>query len=268
VIAKPRVPSRTLFQPGLELEYFPAIDVLRFANLGAVGQCDPASGTLRIVVSPGDARAAFVGSHLFFTLALLEQLKRRDRFAVHAGGVVAEGRAILIAGASGSGKTTLAVAGVLAGLELLGDDLVLLHHREGEDSLILKAFPDELDLADDALAFFDSLKALFDQVKPRVSGKRSLHPLDVPGMRLAWEARPAAIVFPSRTRRTPSRMRPISDDDALGRLVANVVRTERVATQRHLDALAVLARTAKAFEIDVGDPGEAPSIFRDILEGG
>ena len=264
-IAAPAGPARRLFEPRYELDYFPATDVLRFAEPGAVGICEPSASTIRIVVRPDDAQAAFAGSHLFLTLGLLELLKRRDRFAIHAGGVAREKRAILIAGPSGAGKTTLVVAAAIAGFELLGDDLVLLHRRAGGDAIRLAAFPDEIDLTESASRFFPELERPLAGLRPSVSGKRSLHPLDIPGVGVAWDSRPAALVFPSAHRAAPARLRAISADDALARLVANVVRTQHAATQRHLDAFAALARSTAAFELDIADPREAPSVFSGIL---
>jgi hypothetical protein len=261
----PRGPARRLFEPRYELDYFPASDVLRFAEPGAVGICEPGRSTIRIVVRPGDAHAAFAGSHVFLTLSLFELLKRRDRFAVHAGAVARDGRAILIAGPSGVGKTTLAVAAALDGFELLGDDMALLRHQRGEDSIGLAAFPDEIDLAAGTIDFFGELEPALADVQPGLSGKRSLHPLDLPGVRIAWTARPAALVFPTAIRARPAKIRPISADDALARLVANIVRTEHASTQRHLDAFAVLGRSIASFELDIADPREAPPVFSEIL---
>jgi len=254
-----------LFEPRYELDYFPAADVLRFSEPGAVGICEAGTSTIRIVVRPDDAPAAFAGSHLFLTLSLLELLKRRGRFAIHAGGVARDGRAILIAGPTGAGKTTLVVAASLDGFELLGDDLVLLRHHPGEDSIRLAAFPDEIDLTPSTSKFFPEIERLLVGVKPGASGKRSLHPLDIPGVRVAWDTRPAALVFPTALRATPASLREISPDEALARLVANVVRTERAATQRHLDAFAALVRSTAAFELDIADPREGPPLFSEIL---
>src|SRR5262245_3573357 len=49
-------------------------------------------------------------SHPLFTLPLVEMLKRRGLYGLHAGGVCLHGRALLLPGTSGSGKTTLTLA--------------------------------------------------------------------------------------------------------------------------------------------------------------
>jgi hypothetical protein len=149
-------PVRQLFEAQHDFGYYPASGLLHFADSGIAAQCDPEAGVLRISVRVGDQRAAFLASHLYLTLPLLEILKRHDRFAVHAGGVALGGRAVLFPGASGAGKSTIALACVRAGWELLGDDLVLL--RENDDGrLRVHAFPDEIDLTEDSLRFFPEL---------------------------------------------------------------------------------------------------------------
>lgn len=55
------------------------------------------------------------------------RLRQRNRFYVHASGVVSpEGRALVFVGDSGSGKSTLAFALARSGWSLLGDDGVVL----------------------------------------------------------------------------------------------------------------------------------------------
>lgn len=262
VIRRPVGPVRRLFEAQHDLEYYPASGLLHFADAGVTAQCDPAAGVLRISVRSGDRRAAFLASHLFLTLPLLEILKRHDRFAVHAGGVALGGRAVLFPGASGAGKSTIALACVRAGWEFLGDDLVLL--RENDDGrLLVHAFPDEIDLTEDSLRFFPELNIA--ETAARHWPKHGVSPLDVQGLRVAAAAPAAALVFPIRVA-GPTRLVPVSADEALVALVPNVIRTEHRLAQRHLDVLATLARTVPAYRLQIADPLAAPLLVLGLVD--
>lgn len=53
------------------------------------------------------------------------------RQVLHAGLVCADGQGVLFAGSSGCGKSTSALCCLLGGLDYLGDDRVVLEHRDG-----------------------------------------------------------------------------------------------------------------------------------------
>ena len=265
-IPRPAGEGRRLFEPEYALEYFPETDLLHLVEHGAVARCDPSAGSIRIAVDPLDPRARFVASHLFFSVLLLELLKRRGRFALHAASVGIDRRAALLAGAAGSGKSTLAFACVRAGFAFLGDDVALL--KQSNDGLRVLAFPDAIELARDATRFFPDLADLFNDPAVGASPKRPFHPVDRGPVMLAWEAEPAVLLFPVRAAGRATALVEISADDALLRLVPNVVRTEHRASQAHLDALAALARTVPAYELESADPLAVPGAIRELLARG
>jgi hypothetical protein len=253
---------RRLFEAEHELDYYPESGLLHLADANVAAECDPASGVLRISVRADDQRAVFLASHLFFTLPLLEILKRHERFAVHAAGVALHGQAVLLPGVSGAGKSTLALACVRAGWEFLGDDVVLLRESEG-GHLRVHGFPDEIDLTEESLRFFPEL-AMTSAATSRWP-KHRINPLDLPRLRLAAPVQPAALVFPMRVA-GPARLGPVSADESLVALVPNVIRTERRVTQRHLDVLATLARTVPAYHLEIADPLAAPSLLLGLID--
>jgi hypothetical protein len=53
-----------------------------------------------------------------------------DRAQLHAAGAVPRGRAVLAIGQSGAGKSSIALHWSLAGMPVLGDDVVLLDHED------------------------------------------------------------------------------------------------------------------------------------------
>lgn len=252
----PAPPARRLFEPQHPVDYFPGREMLYLRDDGVASSVDLARGSIETALRRDDPRAAQIASHLFFTLPLLELLKRRGSYAIHAAGVTYAGRAVLIAGPSGVGKSTLAVACALAGWGFLGDDVVLI----GEPARV-RAFPDEIDLTAESIALFPVLARA--AAAPSASGKRAISPLDLAFLRRIGDAEIGAIVFPSRASR--SALTPIDPDDALERLVPNVVRTSVREAQAHLDVLARLARTAPSFTAVVSSPSDAPRLFERAL---
>lgn len=235
---------------------------MRLVDVGIAARCDPASASARILVREDDARAVHLASHLFFSLCLLELLRARGRYSVHAACVALEGRAVLLAGPSGAGKSTLSLACARAGWSFLGDDVVLVS-AGGKSDLVVRAFPDEIDLTEESLRFFPDLGS------PALGGKtwekRHIPPDDIAWLRIASQARPAALVFPERG--PVARLLPIGPDQALIELVPNVVRTDTRVAQRHLDALGALARVVPAFRLEIADPFAAPALLAPLLEG-
>jgi hypothetical protein len=86
-------------------------------------------------------------------LALL-LVTQHDRVPVHAGAVVRDGLAILLAGPSTAGKSTLCYACLRDGFQLLAEDVVYVSHSP---SLRLWGVPDDLHLLPDAVRFFPEL---------------------------------------------------------------------------------------------------------------
>lgn len=263
-LPRPPGPARRLFEPPHAFEYFADDDVVYLAEEGCVARCDAAAGTARVAVRTTDPRAAFLASHLMLSLPLLELLKRRGRYAVHAAGAAVGGRAALFAGPAGAGKSTLALACVRDGLAFLGDDVLFLEDAGG--GLTVHAFPDEIDVADPTLAFFPDLaRALAGTPSPAGWPKRPVQPERHGALEIAWESEPAVLLFPRVAEATA--LSPVSAADALVALVPNVIRTETAASQRHLDALGALARSCPAFRLEVGDPRQVPPLLRELLGG-
>ncbi len=82
------------------------------------------------IVVPQAIRHGRLEDITFTSLAPL--LRRRGYYLVHAFAASKDGQCILIIGPTRSGKTTTGLALVLAGWELLANDIVLLEERKGE----------------------------------------------------------------------------------------------------------------------------------------
>lgn len=252
---------RRLFEEAHALDYYPEAGLLRLVDVGVAAHCEAKTGTARILVRDADERAVHLGSHLFLSLCLFEILRARGRYPVHAAGVALDDRAVVLAGASGSGKSTLALACVRAGWAFLGDDVLLL--RDEDRGAAVRAFPDEIDLTDESIRFFPELAREIRPMPSRPWEKRHIRPVDVERLSVASQARPAALVFP-----TPAvgaaRLSDMSPDEALIELIPNVVRTDTSIAQRHLDALAALARITPAYRLEIADPLAAPVLLAPL----
>ena len=230
--------------------------------------CDVARGETRVETRVAARRpaddATWLLSHPVLTLPLVEQLKRRGLYSVHAAAVAVDGRALLVAGTSGAGKSTLALALLRAGLDFLGDDMCFLTDRG--DGLRVCAFPDEVDVTDETARLFPELHALLDE--PRHPGwpKRRLLPEAVFDVRFVRECRPGVIVFPRVAGTERSVLTPMSPGAALVALAPNVLLTEPRAAQAHLDALAGLVEASDCYALETGrDLDALPAVLARLL---
>lgn len=227
--------------------------------------CDPGDGRARVSVLGEDEEDLWLLSHPLFTIPLMEMLKRRGLYGLHAGGLARNGRALLLPGTSGAGKSTLTLALARAGFGLLGDDTLFLARRAEGDLRVL-AFPDEFDLTDRTVSFFPELAALLESPLPAGWRKRQLRAEEVYGTAIVWEAEPALLVFPRVSGARESVLTPLPKDEALLTLVPNVLLTEPRSSQAHLDALADLAAGCACYRLDTGsDLDGAVRLLGDLL---
>ncbi|HWN44401.1 MAG TPA: hypothetical protein VNW71_19410 [Thermoanaerobaculia bacterium] len=251
--------ARTVYEPPLgEVVYDDGRDLLYLRQGLLSALCEPAAGRVRFSApslreeEPGED--LWILSHPLLSVPMMELLKRRGLFGVHAAGADLEGRALVLAGTSGSGKSTLSVALARAGFGFLGDDTLFLDgHR-------VLAFPDEIDLTEESVSFFPDL-----QFAPPPAGwrKRQLRAAET---RIVWESTPALLVFPRVSGRPGSELRAIDPGEALLELAPNVLLTEPVSSQAHLDALAGLARASRCYRLETGtDLDEAVRLLRELM---
>jgi hypothetical protein len=220
----------------LYIDYGPRLRVL----------CDVGSGWVRASALGTEPADLWALSHPLFTLPLVELLKRRGLYGLHAGGVCRGGRALLLPGTSGSGKSTLTLALARAGFGFLGDDTLFLQGRR------VLAFPDEFDLTDETVSFFPELAPLLDGGRPDGWRKRQLRVEREYGTEVVWECEPALLVFPQVAGRAESVLSPMEPGEALLELAPNVLLTEPASSQAHLDALAGLVERCRCYRLETG----------------
>jgi hypothetical protein len=226
--------------------------------------CDPSAGETRVLARPPADDLTWLLSHAALTLPLVEQLKRRGLYSVHAAAAAVGGRALLVAGPSGAGKSTLALALLRAGVGFLGDDMCFL--ADGGDGLRVCAFPDEIDVTDDTAALLPELRHLLAAPAQRGWPKRRLIPESVYDVRFVAGCRPGVVVFPRVARAERSVLSPMSRGEALIALAPNVLLTEPRAAQAHLDALARLVEESDCYALATGrDLDALPDLLGALL---
>jgi hypothetical protein len=212
------------------------------------GVCQFATGQASMSLEPGDENV-WMATHQVLTIFLVEWLKRKGRYSLHAAGACLAGKGLLFPGTTGAGKSTLSFALAGAGFQYLGDDMVFLT-TNGEDCCA-NAFPEPIDLTPDCLQLFPELEAAV-QGRPNGWRKFSVSPHEFLGAETRWTCLPTLLVFPGVSGRATSTLAPMDAGEALVELAANVLLTEPHSTQLHLDALALLVRQCKCFQLETG----------------
>lgn len=208
---------------------------------------EAARGRARLGAGP----ESWLASHPLFTIALVELLKRRGRFALHAAGVAQGGHVVLFPAGSGAGKTTLALALVSQGWGFLSDDMVFLLSRSAGPPAVV-GFPDEVDVGAGTVQLLPDVAA---HLRPPAVPERLKSPLlveDAFGAAPVRAGTAAAAFFPRVGGHTASRLERLDPGAALVELAPNVLLTEASASQAHLDALAGLVRTTPCWRLETG----------------
>lgn len=227
--------------------------------------CRPADGLVEVSYLHSElAGQSWYVSHPMLTLPLLELLKRRGYYSLHAASLSVEGRGLLIAGKSGAGKSTLTLGLMLAGFDFLGDDMVFLVREPA--GLRMLAFPDEIDVTDETAGLFPELRHLLEQPKTHGWHKRQVWAEQLPGVTLAYQARPAALIFPRIAHTAHSAIEPLAPGAALMELAPNVLLTEAASSRAHLETIAELVRSTACYRLHTGrDLAEAAACLRGVL---
>jgi hypothetical protein len=207
-----------------------------------------------------------------FTFSLLELLRHRGLFHLHAAGLARDGRGVLLAGNTGAGKSTLTVSMVRAGWDFLSDDAVLLRSCPGAVEAL--SLPSEFHL-DPALAErFPELALLNDRPGYGSGAKRAFRPVEVYERQPMASCVPSLLVFP-RIAPGATHAQALTPTQALTALIrssALVLLDERVAAP-HLDALKRLVSQCRCYWLHHGpdaldDPTCIPELIEALLGSG
>ena len=267
-VKRPHEKGRSFYElPSGEASYFETGDQVYFSfrdGLRALG--NPGLGSASFSIVESDPVNVFMASHLVLTILLVEILKRRGCYSMHAAGFSSDGQAILLSGTSGAGKSTLAVAMLRGGFGYLSDDMVFL--RRGPDGLGVLGFPEDVDVSEQTAGFFPELDFLMHAPKNAGWPKKQLRADEVYGAQAVCQARPGAIVFPRIAGKATSTVQAMGADEAFLELVSNVLLTEGRSCQSHLGVLTELVNHAPSYRLETGrDFDRIPFLLRELLSG-
>jgi hypothetical protein len=266
-VAKPSGRGKPFYQlEGGEASYFEDEDLLYLCYGERVRVlCNPDSGVAYFSVLEPEIENLWLATHLLFTICLVEILKRRGLYSLHAGGFSENGKCLLIPGTSGAGKSTLTVASLRANFDYMSDDMVFLIGQP--QGFRVLAFPEEVDVSEQTAAFFPELSFLLSAPKRCGWRKRQIHPIQVYGAKVAPEARPAAVVIPRIAESETSVVTRMDPDEALLEMVPNVLLTEANSCRAHLDMLRGLVTSTPCYRLETGRDFDQLSIrFREMLQ--
>ena len=252
-IERPAGDARPFYElPGGEATYYHASERLYISYYGdgVRALSDLSRGHTHLSYLQPDAYSLYLASHPFVTLPLMELLKRRGLYSLHAAGLSLNGQGFVLSGNSGAGKTTLAVALVRAGFDFLSDDMLFI--AVGRDGLRILGFPDESDVADETVSMFPELRAALNPAGLRVGPKSQIRVEEFYRADLIWGCRPAVVIFPRIGQSDRSELTRLDPDEALLELLPNLFLTEAASSQAHLNALTRLAQEARCYRLETG----------------
>jgi hypothetical protein len=251
--------------PGGAVSYDDVRDLLTIA----VGEriyaaTELSAGRARVFVTSPQPSDLYVLSHPVLSLVLMELLKRRGFYPLHAAGLALDGHGVLLAGTSGAGKSTLSMALARSGFSFLSDDTVYLE-PDGPQWLV-RAFPDQVDLCADAPDLFPELREMPAGELPAGWHKRQIRADTFYAAPIAWNVRPRTLIFPSVCGTATSALRSMSPEEALFELAPNVLLTDAAGAQQHLDALAGIVSQCTCYRLDTGrDLNDAVAVVRGAM---
>jgi hypothetical protein len=248
------VPKPTVYQVAdIEFRYDDMYDLLFVSRARRlIGVCYAKRGVALFEVVADSIDDLELYSQTFFTVCLVELMKRQGRFSLHAAGISVGDAGILLAGPSGAGKSTLAVVllqslGLRAGF--LGDDMLFV--SSGTGGIRVLGWPEPIDIGEWTQRRLPTLLPRM-QMAATVGRKGQIAASDVAGSIPARDARPEVIVFPQLTERANSTLTPMSLDEALIELAPNVLLTEETSSRAHLEVLGSLARQCRCYRLEAG----------------
>ncbi len=254
------------------------------SSLRALWQCDVYRDGQRLVVDVRDQALLLIEEdraygyffcpevmpqdrlEMFFHYTLLELLKGRNMFPLHAAALELQGRGVLISGGHGSGKTTGLLSLLRAGYRYLADEHVLLRDTSAAQELL--AAPMKIEVTDDTIAMFPELQAAGVGLLRQGVYRKSFHAEDgYPGS-YGHSCIPAMIIFPEVTNISHSCLEPMAKSRALESLLSRVPSIHDANTAaKEFQALSKLVQRTACYRLHFGqDVCDLPRLITPLLE--
>lgn len=201
-----------------------------------------------------------------FHLALIELLRRRGLYSIHATALEKHGHGVLIPGNSGRGKTTSFISLLRSGYRYLSDDHPLI--REAGTHVELLPFPIKINVTEATTAFFPELRNAPARVLHPGLPKRSFQAEDLYPTSVGDACRPAIMLLPHVVDMPHSWLEPLPKSRALEAILpqALLVYDPEIA-RRQFQTLARLVQQVDCYRLHFGrDILELPKLITPLLE--
>jgi hypothetical protein len=201
-----------------------------------------------------------------FHLALIELLRGRGLYTIHATALEKNGRGILIPGNSGRGKTTSFISLLRSGYQYLSDDHPLF--RDAGDHVELLPFPIKINVTEDTIAFFPELRNAPEGLLQPGFPKRGFYAEELYPTSIGACCRPALVLFPQVVDAPRSHLEPLPRSRAMELLLpqALLVYDAEVA-RREFQALAKVVQQMDCYRLHFGrDILDLPKLITPLLE--
>ncbi len=202
----------------------------------------------------------------YFHFALVELLKRRGFYTLHATALEKDGQGILIPGCSGRGKTTAFISLLRSGYRCLSDDHPLLHENNGE--LELLAFEEKVDVTENSLKFFPEFQNASDEKLPQGFWKRYFYIEDFYDDRFAMSCRPRMLLFPQIVDVPTSSVQSLKKTRALEELLPETLAVfDKQVAKQEFQFLSRLVNQLDCYQLYFGhDVLDLPKLIDPLLK--
>lgn len=201
-----------------------------------------------------------------FHLVLIELLRCRGLYTIHATALEKNGYGILIPGNSGRGKTTSFISLLRAGYRYLSDDHPLI--RDVGTHVDLLPFPIKINVTEDTIAFFPELRNAPDTVLGPRFPKRAFYAEEVYPTSIGECCRPAIVLFPHVIDAPYSHLETLSKSRALELLLPQALLVyDADVARRQFQVLAKLVQQVDCYCLHFGrDILDLPKLITPLLE--
>lgn len=201
-----------------------------------------------------------------FHLVLIELLRGRGLYTVHATALKKNGLGILIPGNSGRGKTTSFISLLRSGYQYLSDDHPLF--RDAGDHVELLPFPIKINVTEDTIAFFPELRDAPDHLLHPRFPKRAFYAEEVYPTSIGACCRPALVLFPQVVDAPRSHLEPLPKSRAMELLLPQALLVYDVeVARREFQVLAKLVQQVACYRLHFGrDILDLPKLITPLLE--
>ena len=201
-----------------------------------------------------------------FHLALIELLRRRGLYTIHATALEKHGRGVLIPGTSGRGKTTAFISLLRSGYRYLSDDHPLI--RDAGTHVDVLPFPIKINVTDATVDFFPELRRAPESVLRPGTPKRAFYAEEMYPTSVGDSCQAAIVLFPHVVDAPHSHLELLPKSRALEVLLpqALLVYDPEVA-RREFQVLAKLVQQVDCYRLHFGrDILDLPKLITPLLE--